>query len=46
MPSRDLKGFWKKLKENAVQEKDEVREIRSLGLETMKLPDKGTSVPQ
>lgn len=35
-----LKGFdtlLRKLKENGVEEKDEVREIRSLGLETMRL---------
>jgi len=38
-----LKGFkeiLKKLKENGIPGKDEVREIRSLGLETMRLPDK------
>jgi hypothetical protein len=49
MGSNALKGFeriLKKLKENGVQEKDDVREIRSLGLETMNLPDKGTSAPQ
>ena len=49
MGSNALKGFeriLKKLKENGVQEKDEVREIRSLGLETMKLPDKITSSPR
>lgn len=43
MGTNALKGFkriLKKLKENGVQEKDEVREIRSLGLETMKLPDR------
>lgn len=37
-----LKGFekiLKKLKENGVQEMDEVREIRSMGLETVKLPE-------
>lgn len=37
-----LKGFEKilrKLKENGVQEKDEVREIRSMGLETVRLPE-------
>jgi hypothetical protein len=46
MGSTALKGFEKildKLKENGVQEKDEVREIRSLGLETMKLPDRSIS---
>jgi hypothetical protein len=43
MGSNALKGFEKildKLKKNSVQEKDEVREIRSLGLETMRLPEK------
>lgn len=41
MGSNALKGYKKileKLKENGVREKDEVREIRSLGLETMRLP--------
>ena len=49
MGSNALKGFeriLKKLKENGVQEKDEVREIRSLGLETMRLPDRITSSPR
>jgi hypothetical protein len=48
MGSNALKGFkkiLKKLKENGVQEKDEVREIRSLGLETMRVPDSSMSSP-
>jgi hypothetical protein len=43
MGSNALKGFERilvKLKENGLQEKDEVREIRSLGLETMRIPQK------
>jgi hypothetical protein len=43
MGNNALKGFesiLKKLKENGVQEKDEVREIRSLGLETMRFSEK------
>lgn len=43
MGSTALKGFERiveRLKENGVLEKNEVREIRSLGLETVKLPDK------
>jgi len=43
MGNTALKGFeqfLKKLKDDGVQKKDEIREIRSLGLETVKLPDK------
>ena len=42
MGSNALKGFERileRLKQQGVQEKGEVREIRSLGLETMKLPE-------
>ncbi|HWR57980.1 MAG TPA: hypothetical protein VN328_03750 [Thermodesulfovibrionales bacterium] len=42
MGGNALKGFQKilkKMKENGIEEKDEVREIRSLGLETMRLPE-------
>ncbi len=43
MGSNALKGFKKildKLKESGVQEKDEPREIRSLGFETMRIPNR------
>ena len=43
MENSALKGFeniLKKLKENGIPEENKVREIRSLGFETLKFPDK------
>jgi hypothetical protein len=43
MGSTALKGFERiveRLKQQGVQEKEEIREIRSMGFETMRLPEK------